>query len=55
MDHEFTCAWERLHRVRLSSLAPDVQRRVMLDRSRERGVLDLRLSLESFQPVRRAA
>lgn len=55
MDHEFTCAWERMHGVRLSSLSPELQRRVMFDRSRGRGVLDLRQALGAIQPRRQAA
>lgn len=52
MDQEFTCAWERMHGVRLSDLSRERQQRLLIDRRPGRGVLDLRASLGE---LRRAA
>lgn len=50
---EFTCAWERMHGVRLDQLTNEEQRRIVVDRARQRGVLDLSAAFETGR--RRAA
>jgi hypothetical protein len=51
---EFTCAWERLHGVKLDQLPWDQLERLVVDRGRPKGVLDLRAALGSV-PRRQAA
>lgn len=52
---EFTCAWERMHGVRLDQLSSEDQRRLVIDRASQKGVLDLRKVFEDRARLRRAA
>lgn len=52
---EFTCAWERMHGVRIDQLSSEDQRRLVIDRARQKGVLDLRAAFADRAGVRRAA